>query len=345
MPASSEVRRDPDTPVRVPYEIYGVTYLTTEEEIQAHMDKVEMLRKVALEEQESKATLIEIVNEEAEAIGLKPQDLVAREGREKLKKAQDAALIALKEKRDAKLKKSAEVRQHNIYRYKWIMTQRLNPEPITDVKIHQNTKPAVLSVFRGQDKRHFEVHDPFKFSDFGITELDELGHIIAKKSNVVVKNLMKSLRTRYDQLAMKHEELGILSLLPASASAIQGALTQSSRRKRKKIEIEPEISAPGLNCNRALLEGVKFVNNWVIEQPERGLFFTDEYGDPAFQRWADIYQAGIKAMHGYFLMANPIRNEANARFCHNLMIKIQEHPNKHELESKRQNLEVLCLKF
>ena len=127
----------------------------TEEEIQVHMDKVEMLKKVALEEQASKATLIEIVNEEAKAIGLKPHDLATREGGEKFKKAQDAALIALKEKRDAKLKKSAEVRQHNIDRYKWIMTQRLNPEPITDVKIHQNTKLVVLSFFRGQDKRHF----------------------------------------------------------------------------------------------------------------------------------------------------------------------------------------------
>lgn len=67
------------------------------------------------------------------------------------------------------------------------MTQRLNLEPITDVKIHQNTKPTVLSVFRGQDKRHFEVHDPFKLSEFGITEIDELGTIITKKNNVVVK--------------------------------------------------------------------------------------------------------------------------------------------------------------
>ena len=151
------------------------------------------------------------------------------------------------------------------------MTQRVNPEPITDVNIHQNTKPAVLSVFRGQEKRYFEVHDPFKLSEFGITELDELGPIIAKKNNVVVKNLMKSLRTRYDNLAKKHEELDIPSLLPASASAIQAAPSQSSRRKRKKIETEPEISAPGLNCSRALHEGVKFVNNWVIDQPERGL--------------------------------------------------------------------------
>ena len=76
------------------------------------------------------------------------------------------------------------------------MTQRLRPETITDVKIHQKTKPAVLSVFRG-DKRHFEAHDPFRFSDFGISELDELGPIIVKKNNAYVTNLIKSLRNRY----------------------------------------------------------------------------------------------------------------------------------------------------
>lgn len=156
---------------------------------------------------------------------------------------------------------------------------------------------------------------------------------------------MKSLKTRYDHLAKKHKELGIPSLLPASASAIQAAPSQSSRRKREKVGTELEIRAPGLDYNRALPEGVKFVNNWVIEQPERGLFFTDEFGDPAFQRWADIDQAGIKAMMGYFLMANPIRNEENSRFYHDLMIKIREHPDKHVLESKRQKLESLGLRF
>ena len=134
-------------------------------------------------------------------------------------------------------------------------------------------------------------------------------------------------------------------MLPASVPAIQAPPAQSSKRKRKKIETKPKISAPGLNCNRALPEGVTFVNNWVIEQPERGLFFTDEYGDPAFQRWADIDLAGIKAMIGYFLTANPIKNDANVRFFHDLKIKIQKHPDKHLLRSKRSKLEALGLKF
>ena len=52
-----------------------------------------------------------MVNEEAQALGLQPKDLAVRKGGKKFKKAQDAAMIALREKRDAKLKKAAQARQ------------------------------------------------------------------------------------------------------------------------------------------------------------------------------------------------------------------------------------------
>ncbi|GKG40137.1 hypothetical protein Tco_0466914, partial [Tanacetum coccineum] len=60
------------------------------------------------------------------------------------------------------------------------------------------------------------------------------------------------------------------------------APSQSSRRKRKHMELEPEIKVPRLECNRSLPEGVPFVNNIVIEEPEYGIFFTDVFGDQAF---------------------------------------------------------------
>ena len=50
-------------------------------------------------------------------------------------------------------------------------------------------------------------------------------------------------------------------------------------------------------------------------------------------------------MIGYFFMANPIKNDANVRFCHDLKIKIQKHLDKHLLNSKRAKLEAMGLKF
>ncbi|GJT78105.1 hypothetical protein Tco_1044830 [Tanacetum coccineum] len=34
----------------------------------------------------------------------------------------------------------------------------------------------------------------------------------------------------------------------------------------------------------------------VIEEPEYGIFFTDEFGDQAFQRWSDIDKVGMEAV-------------------------------------------------
>ena len=104
--------------------------------------------------------------------------------------------------------------------------------------------------------------------------------------------LLKSLSQRYQDLARLPQELGIQPLLTAPPPPVNSEAAKSSR-KRKKIEHEPEIKVPGLECNRALPEGVTFVANMVIEQPERGLFFIDSFGDQAFQRWSDIDQVGI----------------------------------------------------
>nr|GFA63682.1 hypothetical protein [Tanacetum cinerariifolium] len=39
-------------------------------------------------------------------------------------------------------------------------------------------------------------------------------------------------------------------------------------RKRKRMKLEPEIKVHGLECNRGLPNGVSFINNMVIEEPE-----------------------------------------------------------------------------
>ncbi|GKC65504.1 hypothetical protein Tco_1098102, partial [Tanacetum coccineum] len=57
---------------------------------------------------------------------------------------------------------------------------------------------------------------------------------------------------------------------------------ESSGRKRKHMELEPEIKVHGLECNKSLPEGVPFVNNMVIKEPEYWIFFTDVFGDQAF---------------------------------------------------------------
>ncbi|GJU48808.1 retrovirus-related pol polyprotein from transposon TNT 1-94 [Tanacetum coccineum] len=92
--------------------------------------------------------------------------------------------------------------------------------------------------------------------------------------------LLVSLGKRYERLKKIPEELEIQLALPAPIP--EQAPSQSLGRKRKHMELEPEINVPGLECNRSLPEGILFVNIMVIEEPEYGIFFIDVFGDQAF---------------------------------------------------------------
>ncbi|GJX96910.1 hypothetical protein Tco_0352708 [Tanacetum coccineum] len=109
-------------------------------------------------------------------------------------------------------------------------------------KIHPNTKPVVITIYKDNAQRNFDVHNPFKFGDYEVTKLDELGSIIQKKKNKVVGELMTSLEKRYDRL--KHQEL------------------------------ESEVHIPGLECNRSLPEGIPFVNNLVSLKMDSSLLMS-----------------------------------------------------------------------
>ncbi|GJT82954.1 hypothetical protein Tco_1057296 [Tanacetum coccineum] len=190
----------------------------------------------------------------------------------------------------------------------WTINYKLKPEKITDIRIHPNTKPVVVSVFRSTDKRTFDVHNPFAFGEFGISELDELREIIPKKKNTMVKDLINSL---------------------------------NKRCKRKHMELEPKIKIHGLECNRALSENVPFVNNMVIKELELGIFFIDVFGDQEFQRWSDIHKVGIDTVLSYLVSASMVKTAKNERFNMKLRKLISEHPDQERLKSKKVKLEAL----
>nr|GEX04334.1 hypothetical protein [Tanacetum cinerariifolium] len=115
-----------------------------------------------------------------------------------------------------------------------------------------------------------------------VTKLDELGLIIQKKKNIIVKDLMTSLGKRYERMMIILKELRIQSALPALVP--EQAPSESLWMKKKHIELEPKIKVPGLECNKSLPEGVPFINSMVNEEHEYGIFFSDVFGDQAFQR-------------------------------------------------------------
>ncbi|GJY16091.1 hypothetical protein Tco_0386513 [Tanacetum coccineum] len=141
----------------------------------------------------------------------------------------------------------------------------------------------------------FKVKDMYKIantSDFGVTELDEVGPI--------------------------NQTL--------HAPAPEQASSQLLGRKRKIIDLEPEICIPRLECNRSLPEGVQFVNNMVIEEPEYGMFFIDFVGDKAFQRMSDVHKVDVETLLTYLVMASTITTPKNQRFCLKLRKLSRDHP-------------------
>nr|GEV95089.1 hypothetical protein [Tanacetum cinerariifolium] len=121
---------------------------------------------------------------------------------------------------------------------------------------------------------------------------------------------------------------GAFVALPAP----EQAPSQTSRKKQKHMELEPETRIPGLECNRTLPENVSFVNNMVIEEPEYGIFFTNEFGDQAFQRWSDIDKVEMEALMSYLVAASMVKSPENARFSMKLRKLIAEHPDQEKLK-------------
>ncbi|GKB23230.1 hypothetical protein Tco_0862631 [Tanacetum coccineum] len=330
---SSIIRPNPDA--LIPYTINGEVYYLTVEQLQAQMDKKEKIKKAEEEARLfaiSKPKVIKVVREEAKKLGIHPKEAITTKAGEKFKKAQDAEHEVLKRQHTKKVRKSLELRKHKYDNYMWTIISRLKPETITDIKIHLKTKSVVITVFKGTDGRNFDVHKPFAFGEFGISELDELREIIPKKKNAVVKDLMNSLAQRYERIRKIPEELEIKLALPLPAPAPEQAYSKSSRKKRKQMELEPKTKIPGLECNRALPENVLFVNNMVIEEPKYGIFLTDEFGDQAFQRWSDINKVAMEALVSYLVVASMVQSPENARFNMKLKKLIAEHPDQEKLK-------------
>nr|GEX04333.1 hypothetical protein [Tanacetum cinerariifolium] len=225
----------------------------TKNQIQAYMDKEEQNKKAAEE--------------------VKIFEMTKTEGAEHQ---------VLKREHSQKTKREMELRMKRFEQYTGTTSSKLRPEPITNVKIHPNTKPTVFTIYKAIDKINFQVHNPFKFANFRVTKLDELGPIIQKKKNIIVKDLMTSLSKRYERMMIILKELRIQSALPALV--LEQAPSESSGMKKKHIELEPKIKVPGLECNKSLPEGVPFINNMVNKEHEYGIFFSDVFGDQAFQR-------------------------------------------------------------
>ncbi|GJY05238.1 hypothetical protein Tco_0371178 [Tanacetum coccineum] len=165
--ASSKVCPDPNEPVRVPYEIHGKLYHLTNDEIQEHLDKEEKIMKAA-KEAKLLAELIKVVHEEASKAGIDPKILKSVKGGQEFKKILDAEMKVLNKEHSQKVKKAMKLRKKRIDQYMWTTTNRLKQNLITNVKIHPNTKPAVITVIEALIEGTLKFTAPLSLVTLGL---------------------------------------------------------------------------------------------------------------------------------------------------------------------------------
>ncbi|GJY21256.1 hypothetical protein Tco_0393822 [Tanacetum coccineum] len=238
--------------------IHVKIYQLTKDEIQAHLEKEEKIDQAAKQAKLSKPELIRVVHEEKAKASVDPKILASAKGGQEFRKIQDAEIKVLNREHSKKIKKAREIMKKRIDNYRWATSNRLEPDTITDVHIDPNIKHVVVTIFRGNDQRNFEVFNPLKFGDYGVTELEKLGLIIQKNKNKVVGDLMTSLGNRYERLNKIPEELGITLTLPAPRKV----LSLTSRRRRKIQELEPETCILGWNAIEVFLRESHLSTTW-----------------------------------------------------------------------------------
>nr|GEX23222.1 hypothetical protein [Tanacetum cinerariifolium] len=182
-----------------------------------------------------------------------------------------------------------------------------------------------------------------------IQEEAEKIRVVPKKisSAKTDEEFKKAQDAKHPVLKIKHskkakkipKELGIQYALPSPIS--EQAPSQTSGRKKKHMEMEPEVNVPRLEYDMSHPEGVSFVNNMVIKEPENGIFFIDVFGDQAFQRWNDIHKVGVDSLVSYLVMASTNKTPEIARFFLKLRKMIADYPDKEKLKSKKVKLEAL----
>ncbi|GJR45510.1 hypothetical protein Tco_1313613 [Tanacetum coccineum] len=101
---SSIICHDPDA--LIPYTINREVYYLTAEQLQAHMDKEDQIKKAEEEARLfaiSKPKLIKVVWEEAKKLGIHPKEAITTKAGEKFKKAQDSEHEVLKRQHTEKV--------------------------------------------------------------------------------------------------------------------------------------------------------------------------------------------------------------------------------------------------
>nr|GEU82055.1 copia protein [Tanacetum cinerariifolium] len=136
-----------------------------------------------------------------------------------------------------------------------------------------------------------------------------------KKAQDVKHRVLKREHSQKAKRAMKLRKKRFTSTFgPHQADSDQNQLLMSKFTPTQNLQYSLCTETMTKGILRSLHEGVPFMNNMVIEEPEYAIFFTDVFCDQAFQRWNDIHKVGVDSLVSYLVMASMVKTLENARF-------------------------------
>nr|GEU52309.1 reverse transcriptase domain-containing protein [Tanacetum cinerariifolium] len=147
--------------------------------------------------------------------------------------------------------------------------------------------------------------------------------------------------TKTEIIKVVHEEAKKARIDPKIVLSAKGDELGPIIQKKKNINVKDLM----ISLGKSLPEGVLFVNNMVIEEPEYGLFFIDYFGDQAFQRISNIIKREVDTLLTYLLMASNITTPENQIFCMKLREMIAKNLDKEKLKLKKVKLEVVGIPY
>ncbi|GJX13366.1 hypothetical protein Tco_0982746 [Tanacetum coccineum] len=227
--------------------------------------------------------------------------------------------IEIQETEEDKVEKEQESEEST----KAVLISPFRPLMRTNLEVEMMTSPStikltntVLEILTPNSGAEIELIDPQDPIPLKLQHL-KLNQSPPSSAYPSLKDQIKKAAKEAKMFAMTKTEVIKVVRKEAEKIGLDPKIIVSAKegRKRKHMELEPKIRVPGLECNQSLTEGVLFVNNMVIIEPEYEMFFTD-----------------------VFVMDSMIKTLENVRFYLKLKKLIAEHPDQEKLQSKKVKL-------
>ncbi|GKA56935.1 hypothetical protein Tco_0756007 [Tanacetum coccineum] len=264
------------------YEVGGVKYLMTPEEIAKQKDDEEIIKRKNQEEKASYAKIVNVLAEDERNLHIR-------------------RVSAIRDEEDHNLEVKYKNRKILYDKYVRALNPqcRNHPEKITAVDIISRKGPVCVTIYRAS-LMVIKAHAPLKLSDFNYFEWLEIQKCVSTKKSKQAQVILENIEVRINELRRIEQTLGIIPGVPLSElDPMIEFHDLMNKRKLDEREMEGSFVA-GMECDLSLpfeLENKKHVDGQVVYEPEYGMLFRNSYMHRCFIRVKDLCKCSLERLY------------------------------------------------